>query len=335
MIYIYAFIMSVVFSLIFTEIVKRIAIKYKIYDVPKTEIKTHKEPTPYLGGIAIAGAFALTLLIIRFTTNFETGVLHNLRGILLAGGILLVVGVVDDLKDLNFKIKFFWQFVAATILIMFDMKIKFIQPDYLAIIFSYLWIIGIINAVNLIDIIDGLSSGIAIIASLTFFAIQSPFESSYVNFASITLAGACLGFLKYNFNPAKIFMGDAGSMFIGLVLAAISLGANYSFNNEIAVFTPILILIVPIYDTFYIMLKRLEKGKSIFLGSKDHVAIRLKINGWSTKKIVLTLYLASIIASILAFTITQSSLFGALGLYFVILIIALVLGKNLGKIEVD
>ena len=335
MTYIYSFFMAFIFSLIATAIIKKIAIKYKIYDIPKTAIKTHKIPTPYLGGIAIAIAFILPLIIIRFTTNFETGVLHNLRGILLAGGILLIVGLIDDLKDLNFKTKFFWQFVAATILIMFDMRIKFIHPEYLAIILSYIWIIGIINAVNLIDIMDGLSSGIAIIATLTFFAIHSPFEASYVNFAAITLAGACLGFLKHNFHPAKIFMGDAGSMFIGLILSALSLGANYSVNNQIAVFTPILILIVPIYDTFYIMIKRMQKGKSIFLGSKDHVAVRLKINGWSTRKIVLTLYFTAFIASVLAYTITQSNLFLALVLYIVILIIALVLGKNLSKIEVD
>lgn len=333
--YISTLIISFLLSLIFVPIVIKFTTKYKIYDLPSSDIKTHKKPTPYLGGIAIALSFFITLLIIRFTTNFDTGTLHNLRGIYLAGFILLLVGIYDDLKDMNFKIKFVWQFLAATVLIFFDMQIKFIAPNYVAIALTYFWIIGIINAVNLIDIMDGLSSGIAIVACLAFFFINSPTEASYVNFAAIALAGACLGFLPYNFNPAKIFMGDTGSMFLGLVLAALSLGTNYSTNNSIGVLTPILILAVPIYDTIYIIIKRLQKGRSIFLGSKDHVAIRLKIHGWSTKKTVLVLYFSGAIMAFVSYFITAANLKNALIYFVIVLIFAFVIGIKLGEIEVD
>jgi UDP-GlcNAc:undecaprenyl-phosphate/decaprenyl-phosphate GlcNAc-1-phosphate transferase len=334
MFYFLVFMLSFGLAIIFTIFFRKIAIKYKVYDEPKTVIKTHKEPVPYLGGLAIAGAFFLTLIILRFGTHFETGTLRNLWGIFLSSFLMLILGLIDDLKDLNFKKKFFWQFIAATILISFDMKIKFISPGYLSIIFTYLWVIGIMNAVNLIDIMDGLSSGIAIIAGLAFFFINSPLEAHFVNFAAIALCGACLGFLKFNFNPAKIFMGDAGSLFIGTILSAISLGANYSGNNGIAVFSPILILIIPIYDTLYISYKRMQRGRSIFMGSKDHVALRLKINGWSVKKTVFVLYVFAIFFSFLAFLIVKSNFEIATGIYIFTLVMALFIGKKLSKIKI-
>jgi UDP-GlcNAc:undecaprenyl-phosphate GlcNAc-1-phosphate transferase len=326
-----AFMVSI-FSTIFF---KKLAVKYKIYDEPKSNIKTHKTPIPYLGGLAIAFSFFFTLIIIRLFTHFETGTLRNLWGIFLAGFLILIIGLIDDLKDLNFKIKIFFQFIVATILILFGMKIQFISPDYLAIIFTYLWIIGIINAINLIDIMDGLSSGITIIACLAFFFINSTSEAYFVNFAAIALCGACFGFLKFNFNPASIFMGDTGSLFIGSVLAAISLGANYSGNNEIAIFSPILILIVPIYDTFYISYKRIQKGKSIFIGSKDHIALRLNFYGFSIKKTVLILYIFSIFFSLLAFFIVKTNFKIALIIYIITLIVSLIIGNKLGKIIVE
>ncbi len=335
MFYILVFSLAFIFSIIFTKFFKHIAIKYNIYDIPKNNIKNHKSPTPYLGGLAIGSAFFLTLIILRLFSHFETGTLKNLWGIFLASFLMLIIGLIDDLKDLNFKQKFFWQFISATILILFDIKIKFISPNFMAIIFSYLWIIGITNAFNLIDIMDGLSSGVAFITSITFFLINSPFEASYVNFAALAIGGAALGFLKFNFFPAKIFMGDAGSLFIGIILASLSLGANYSGNNDIAVFSPILILILPIYDTLYISYKRMQRGRSIFLGSKDHIAIRLKIKGFSTKKIVSILYSVSIVASFLAFFIVKSKTNIAIILYLIIIILCLYFGKVLGKIKID
>ncbi|MCP4482886.1 MAG: undecaprenyl/decaprenyl-phosphate alpha-N-acetylglucosaminyl 1-phosphate transferase [bacterium] len=335
MYYILTLILAYILTLILLPIVIKFTNKYKIYDQPDSNIKTHKIPTPYLGGIAIALSFFITLLVIRFSTDFDTGTLRNLRGIYISGFILLLVGVYDDLKDMNFKMKFFWQFLAATVLIFFDMKIKFITPNYMAIFFTYLWIIGIINAVNLVDIMDGLSSGIALIACLSFFFINSPMEASYVNFAAIALGGACLGFLPYNFHHARIFMGDAGSMFIGLVLAAISLGTNYSSNNSIGVLAPIFILAIPIYDTCYIIIKRLEKGQSIFLGSKDHVALRLNISGWSIKKTVLILYLVGVLLAIAAYLITEANLKNAIIYALVVLVFAVLVGFKIGEIEVD
>ncbi|MFC1546446.1 glycosyltransferase family 4 protein [bacterium] len=335
MIYLYTFICAFIISFIFSPLMKRIALFYDILDHPDSPVKTHEKPTPYLGGIAIWLGFTLSLLAVRFFTNFETGTLRNLRGIFVAGLIILLIGLYDDLMDLHFKKKFGWQLVAATVLIIFDMKIKFVQPSYLGIIFTYFWIIAIVNAFNLIDIMDGLSCGVAVIAALAFFFINAPGESLYVNFAAIALAGACLGFLPFNWPKAKMFMGDTGSMFIGLVLASLSLGSNYTVNNNISVFTPIVVLGIAIYDTLYIIHKRIEQNKPIFLGSKDHFALRLGKMGWSTKKILFVTYTIALLCGVLSYLITRADVEYAVILYISVLAAGILIAAFLGRVNMD
>ncbi|MFH1715467.1 MAG: MraY family glycosyltransferase [Elusimicrobiota bacterium] len=335
MLYLYTFLTSFLITLFFVPLMKKIAVKYDILDKPVTAVKTHKQPVPYLGGVAIWIGLIAVLFAIRFFTNFETGTLRNLRGIVLAGTCIMALGIVDDIKPLHFTTKFFWQIIAATILILFDMKIKFIQPSYLGIILTYLWIIGVTNAFNLIDVMDGLSSGVAVIAALSFFFINAPKEAIYVNFAAVGLAGSALGFLKYNLPPAGIYMGDTGSLFIGFVLAAISLGANYTFINNVAVFTPILILAVAIFDTFYIMFKRNQKHKSMFVGSHDHFALRLRKMGWPQNKILCVIYLIAIFCGLMAYIITRVSYESAMILYAGIAIIGYWIAKFLGRVEIN
>lgn len=333
--YLLTFLIAFLVSLAAVPLMKTIALRYNILDHPTSEIKTHTRPTPYLGGIAIWLGFIVALVIIRFTTHFSTGTLRNLWGIFIAGTLITIVGLLDDIYNLHFKKKFLWQAIAATILILFTMRIQFIQPSYLAIIFTYLWIIGVTNAFNLIDIMDGLSSGVAIIACLAFFFINAPGEASYVNFAAIALAGACLGFLVFNVPPAGIFMGDTGSMLIGLVLAAVSLGTNYTVNNHISVITPIIILGVAIYDTFYIMYKRWQRGKSVFLGSKDHFALRLQIMGWSKKKVLMITYCIAAFAGCISFFITRVTFPSAVAMYVFVIGISLLIARFLGKVHVE
>lgn len=333
--YLLTFLIAFLVSLAAVPLMKTIALRYNILDHPTSEIKTHTRPTPYLGGIAIWLGFIVALVIIRFTTHFSTGTLRNLWGIFIAGTLITIVGLLDDMYNLSFLKKFLWQAIAATILILFTMRIQFIQPSYLAIIFTYLWIIGVTNAFNLIDIMDGLSSGVAIIACLAFFFINAPGEASYVNFAAIALAGACLGFLVFNVPPAGIFMGDTGSMLIGLVLAAVSLGTNYTVNNNIGVITPIIILGVAIYDTFYIMYKRWQRGKSMFLGSKDHFALRLQIMGWPKKKVLMITYCIAASAGCISFFITRVTFPSAVAMYVFVIGIALLIARFLGKVHVE
>ena len=335
MIYFLTFGLAFGLSFILTPLMRRIAIKYNIVDLPDShEAKTHKEPVPYLGGIAIGVSFIVSLMVIRFVTFFPTGTLRALRGIIFGGMIIMLVGFLDDLKPVSFKIKFFIQILLAIILIIFGIRIRFVSPGYLSVLFTILWVVGITNAFNIIDIMDGLSTGIAIIAALFFFFIGLPTEQIYVNFAAVALMGSCLGFLKYNFIPAKIFMGDSGSLFIGFVLAAISLGESYTHINNIALFSPLLILGVPLYDTLLVMILRFQQGKSIFLGSRDHYALRLEALGLDRKKIVLLSYLFCFILGLLAFIITKVTFYLALGIYFIVIIFGFLMGNKLSKIKV-
>lgn len=333
--YLISFVLSFLIAFLFTPFFMNIAEKYNLVDHPHTPVKTHKIATPYLGGLAIWLGFTITLFVARFTTSFPTGTLKSLRGILMGATFIVIVGLIDDAKTIGFKAKFLWQIVVAIILINFDIKIKFITPQYLADILTILWVVGIINAVNIIDIMDGLSSGISFIAALTFLFIALPTEAIYVNFTAAALAGGILGFMKYNFPKAKIFMGDTGSMFLGFVLAALSLGTSYTKINNIALYSPILILGVPIFDTFYVMHLRAIKGKSPFLGSKDHFALRLERAGLSRKNVVISLWLISVILSFSAFLISRVKLPIAILIYLAIIVSAVFAGWKLSKIKMD
>lgn len=333
--YLSSFLISFIVAIITTPILILIAKKYDIIDHPKTSVKTHKTATPYLGGLAIFFGFVSSLFIIRYTTNFPTGTLRSLRGIILGATFIIIVGLIDDLKTIGFKAKFLWQIVVAIILINFDIRIKFIQPQYLADILTILWVVGIINAINIIDIMNGLATGISFISAMTFLFIALPTEEIYVNLAAVSLGGGIFGFIKYNFPKAKIFMGDTGSMFLGFVLAALSLGTSYTKINDIALYSPILILGIPIFDTFYVMYLRYRKGKSPFLGSKDHFALRLEAVGLKRKNVVILIWLISVILSFAAFVISRVQLPVAIAIYILILALAIFGGWKLSKIKME
>ena len=146
--YLYSFLISFFISFLITPLLINIAHKYNIFDKPHTPVKTHKIATPYLGGFAIWLGFLIALLITRYTTSFPTGTLRSLRGILLGATFIVVIGFIDDIKTIGFKAKFLWQIVVAIILINFDIKIKFIKPEYIADILTIIWVVGIINAIN-------------------------------------------------------------------------------------------------------------------------------------------------------------------------------------------
>ncbi|MEW6556614.1 MAG: MraY family glycosyltransferase [Elusimicrobiota bacterium] len=333
--YLYAFLISFFIAYFITPIFVTIAKKFDILDHPHTSVKTHKIATPYLGGLSIFLGFLFSLFVIRYITHFPTGTLRALRGIVTGATLLVIVGLIDDIKIIGFKAKFLWQIVVAIILINFDIRIKFIQPQYLADILTVIWIVGIINAINIIDIMNGLAAGISFIAATTFLFIALPTEEIYVNFAAAALSGSILGFIRYNFPQAKIFMGDTGSMLLGFVLAALSLGTSYTKINNIALYSPILILGIPIFDTLYVMYLRFKKGKSPFLGSKDHFALRLEKAGFSRKKVVILIWLISVILSLAAFVISRVNLVVAIIIYIFILSLAVYGGWKLSKIKMD
>jgi UDP-GlcNAc:undecaprenyl-phosphate GlcNAc-1-phosphate transferase len=319
--------------------VRIVALKFKILDMPHSAIKTHIAPTPYLGGVAIFIAFWVSIFTIRFVTSFPTGTLNSLRGILSGSVVIFLLGLIDDIKHrgLGFGTKLIIQTIASILLFLYGISIKFIHPTWFALFVSIIWVVGISNSLNIIDVMDGLASGVALIAALGFFLIGIPLEKEiYVNFVSIALIGACLGFIPYNLSKKyKIFMGDTGSLFLGFMLASISLGTKYTEVSNIGLFAPILILAIPIYETFLVTYFRWKKGMLPFLGSKDHFALRLERAGYSRKKIIILTYATGAVLSFFAFIVTIESFYFALSILISITLCAIFIGYHLSKIKVD
>ena len=321
-----------------TPLIRKIALALDWVDRPLSPIKTHRVTTPVVGGIALYAAYALTLIFLRLWTQFPTGTLHSLRSLLIGASMIFACGIFDDInkpKGLDYRVKFLIEFAAASIVLLNGIRIRFISPAYLASFLTVLWIVGITNALNIIDIMDGLAASQAAIAALGFLLISLPSEELYVNFASAALAGAAIGFLPWNFSKKrKIFMGDSGSLVLGFLLACVSLGTRYSDINPAGVYAPLLILLVPMYDTFFVMILRLMKGKSPFMGSKDHFALRLEKMGYSRIQVVL---IAAAIAGFLGFCgflATQLHLLGAIILYGVLTVPILYLSRALARVVI-
>jgi UDP-GlcNAc:undecaprenyl-phosphate GlcNAc-1-phosphate transferase len=324
-------------SLILTPLMRQVAIRLNIMDHPDQNLKTHENDIPYLGGIAILAGFIGALVLIRFFTHFPTGTLKSIRGIFFGTYLLALIGLVDDTKrgGLHFKTKFVLQMLAALVLIHFDVRIKFANPPWVSDVLTIFWVIGITNALNLCDIMDGLAGGITVIASLAFLFISLPTEEIYVNFASAALAGACLGFLPFNLSKKRrIFMGDTGSLSLGFVLAALAMGTSYTKINNIGLFSPLLILVLPIYDTVLVTFCRLKKGQSPFLGSKDHFPLRLKKMGLGLKQILLVCYTLCVAGSIGAYLMTTLPLPKAVSVMILALVLLGLISWRILKVEV-
>ncbi len=333
--YLGAFFFALLLSYALTPLFRKIALKVEILDHPVPNIKVHPRPVPYLGGLAIWLTFILTLLAVRFLTHFPSGTLRNLRGIFYGGTLITVLGLIDDIWRLDYRVKFFGQFIASIILILYNIRIEFIPSLSLSIFLTIFWVVGITNAINIIDIMDGLAAGVAVIAGLAFSFIALPTEKIYVNFAALAIAGSCLGFLRYNWQPARIFMGDSGSLFIGFILAAISLGESYTTINNIGLLAPFLVLGIPIYDTLIVMFFRMLKGKSIFVGSRDHFAFRLEAMGYERQKVVLiNLYLSAVLG-FAAFLITMVRFEFAVIMYALIIAFAIIYATRLISVRVE
>jgi len=332
------FLIALAISLATTPLFRLLAISLKILDRPLSDVKTHKQPTPYLGGMAVTVGMAAALFFARAYTAFPTGTLRSLRGLLFGGTIIVLLGLVDDIKikGLGYRFKFLVQTAAALCLLSFDIRIHFVRPAWVGDLLTIVWVVGIINAVNIIDIMDGLASGIAIIASLGFFFISLPSEQIYVNFAAAALAGALLGFIPFNFSQRyKIFLGDTGSLFTGFMLAALSMGTSYTHVNNAGVFAPLLILGIPIYDTMLVFFLRLQKGMSPFLGSRDHYALRLEKHGLYREEILVLSYAFCLLLTFAAYEVTLVVFEHAMLIYAVVGVLALALGTWLAEIRID
>ncbi|MBI4423879.1 MAG: undecaprenyl/decaprenyl-phosphate alpha-N-acetylglucosaminyl 1-phosphate transferase [Elusimicrobia bacterium] len=322
-----------------TPVVRQLAMRFGWLDRPSSAVKTHKVATPCLGGVGIWIGFAVSLLVIRWMTTFPSGTLRSLRAVLFGSLVVFILGVIDDLDKpvgLHFRTKFAGQLAAAGLLVYFGIRIAFVAPDYVAVGLTLFWVVGITNAFNIIDIMDGLSATQGIMAAAGFLLISLPSEQIYVNFASASLLGAALGYLPWNFSSqSKIFMGDSGSMTLGFVLSAVALGIDYSQVNPLGVYAPLFILMIPMYDTFYVMAMRMRRGLSPFRGSKDHFALRLERLGFSRDQIVILASLAAGLLSVCAFIVTRVSWVWSFWIYAVLLAEIALLTRAISRIEME
>ena len=318
--YFFTFIFAFALSYFSISPFRKLGQKY-LLDTP-TKLKNHKGNIPLCGGAIIACGFLGSLIILRLLTNFPSGTLHNLRGLFFGSLIIFTLGLIDDLKKpkgLSPYVKLFFQTVAALILIHYNIKINFLNApwDYIITVF---WVVGLTNAFNLLDIMDGLAISQVVIASLAFLLINLPFEFIYVNFAAVSLLGAGLAFWPQNHSSKKIFLGDSGSMLLGFLLSALALGTRFSQINPFGVFAPLLILALPIFDTTFVSIIRLAKGINPLKGTPDHFPLRLKKLGIKNRDILLISIGISLVLSILAFFITHiKELNAALSIYLFVL----------------
>jgi UDP-GlcNAc:undecaprenyl-phosphate GlcNAc-1-phosphate transferase len=285
-----------------TPRVREAAIRFGIVDRPDGRLKGHKEPVPYLGGVAIYLAFLLSLAL---TVQFSRETL----GLLLAGSIVVLVGLVDDLGSLKPWTKLAGQTVAVLVLLKSGIYIKLtFLPVPVALALSVAWLLACTNAFNLIDIMDGLSAGTAMVASIGLIVVATLGGNQDAALVLAALSGACVGFLRYNFEPAKIYMGDCGSLFLGLMLGATAMNNAYTKTNRLAAVAPALILGVPLFDMLFVMYIRRRRGLPVMLGSPDHVALRLRKWRLTTRQTVLGSYAATAVLGAAALGMSEASL---------------------------
>ncbi len=297
LLYVAAFGIAVFITMMLTPISKKIAVKVGAIDHPK-ERGVHLKATPLAGGSAIVFSFIVTSLVI--VPMMEGYVSKEFLGILVGGILITTVGFLDDVYGLSPRIRIFFQILAALIVVFSGTTIEWLSwpwavsggiPVYsLGNFITVFWIVGLTNALNFIDGLDGLAAGIASIAALSFMAISFIFGPPVSVMMAAILAGACLGFLPHNFSPAKIFMGDTGSTFLGFMLAVLSIQGLTKSYTVITLIVGGIVLGLPIFDTSFAILRRVANKQSITQADRGHLHHRLVDKGISHKRAVLTMY---------------------------------------------
>lgn len=278
------FVLSLGLGLYLTPIIRRGALRFGVLDEPDAVLKTHAEPVPYLGGVAVYLAFLISLGVVF---EFQP----TLLGLLLGATMIAMLGLFDDLRVLPARLKLLGQLLAVWILVKSGISIQLIAiPEWVAVPITLFWIIGITNALNIIDVSDGLASGVAAIAALALFIIAILNGDLLIATTTLALVGSLVGFLHYNQPPAQIYLGDTGSMFIGFMLAALAMIGSYTQYSILGALAPVVILLVPILDVTLVTAARLRCRRSPLRGSPDHFALRLVARGWSAKRVAAYAY---------------------------------------------
>jgi UDP-GlcNAc:undecaprenyl-phosphate GlcNAc-1-phosphate transferase len=339
-----AFATAFFFSFASTPLVKTWAVKLKAVDIPKDGRRMHKHPIPRLGGLAIIFGFIVAVLC--FYGKLDRKIIATLIG----AGIIAAMGVVDDIKTLDAKPKFFIQILAALIVVIGgDLRIDvltnpnffadnpyWVLPEWASVVVTIVWIVFITNAVNFIDGLDGLAAGVSAIMSVSLVFIAVKVGEYPVAIIGTSLMGACFGFLPYNFNPAKIFMGDTGSTFLGFMLATLSIQGVFKSYAIISFAVPLLILGLPLFDASFAMLRRISKGQNPMKADRGHLHHRLIDMGFSQKQTVFILYAISGVLGITAVVLAESNALRAILILLCVLVFILIEALMLrGQVQSD
>ena len=309
-------------------IAREAALKYGIVDAPDGRLKHQREPVPYFGGLAIYLAFLMSL---AFTFEFR----HDVLGIVLSGTIVVMLGLIDDFGVLTPWTKLAGQLLAVFVLIKSGIRIEIAAfPEWLDLVLTVFWMVGLINAFNLLDIMDGLSAGVGAVSASCLLVAALLQGDQTIAVMLVALIGSLLGFLKYNWYPARIYMGDTGAMFIGLLLGAMAMIGKYPSDHPLSLLTPVFILGIPIFDTLFVMYIRYRRRLPIFWGSPDHIAIRLRHLGMSVQQIVITSYVATAVVGVIGLAMLSVGQEVAWGLCAGTVIVLLFVTAMLRKIDV-
>lgn len=304
------FLIALILTILLTPMVRSFAPEIGAVDKPSAR-KVHHSNIPRTGGIAIYFGFLVAVLFGLLFLGGLRGSTINLRpmlGILLGGSIVLLLGLMDDVYRLKPWFKFLVQLLGAGVAIYFGVEISFVSNPfnglvplgYVAIPLTLLWLVGMTNAINLIDGLDGLAAGVTAISAGTLFFVALRTHQLGAALLMLALAGTALGFLRFNFNPASVFLGDSGSYFLGFILAAASIIGVFKTTLVVALIVPILILGVPIFDTSFAVIRRLRNKKNPFAADNRHIHHLLLRAGLSQREAVFAIYIVCLILSAIA-----------------------------------
>ena len=342
-----AFVLSLITGSVLTPLARRAAKHLGAIDHALSSRKIHAHPIPRLGGVAIVGAFYVPILGLLVADSSVGYLFYSSHGkavaLLLGGALIAALGIYDDIKGAGARLKFAVQFGVGALVYLLGYRIdslanpfgEAIQLGWLGLPFTLLWIAGVINAINLIDGLDGLAGGVALISVLTTCTAALYHGEPLMVLFTATLAGGILAFLRHNFNPASIFMGDTGSMFLGFVLATSSIQTHHKSSTAVAIVVPIIALGLPIADTLLAIVRRGARGAPLFHADREHIHHKLLERGFSQRQAVLVLYGVSVALALVAlFFATASGTAAAFILAGLALVGGLVL-RYLGYLRVE
>jgi UDP-N-acetylmuramyl pentapeptide phosphotransferase/UDP-N-acetylglucosamine-1-phosphate transferase len=299
--YVVPFFIALIVSYAVTPGVKKLAIKIGAIDKPD-ERKVHTHVIPRLGGLAIYIGFMAAVL-------YSMPVFSEFFGFLLGAAAIVLLGIWDDIRNIPARVKLAGQIIAAAIPVAYGVQIEWVTnpfgtiliiPEWLAVPVTVFWIVGFTNTVNLIDGLDGLAAGVSVIASISMFFMAVSMNQYLPAMILVAMSGAALGFLQYNFNPAKIFMGDTGSMLLGYTMAVVAVLGLVKTAATVALIVPIIALGVPIMDTLFAIIRRKMSGVPVFQPDKGHLHHRLLALGMTQKQAVLSMYMVSVLLGFVA-----------------------------------